>query len=82
MFMTLLNGAVLGFIYRGFSPDVQPSASDWRIGSLLAAAGSVLLAVQDLLPVSFALPLGNGFILMAMALYWRASRRFVGALVA
>ena len=78
MFMTLLNGAVLGFMHRGFSPDVQPSASDWRIGSLLAAAGSVLLAVQDLLPIGLALPLGNGFILMAMALYWRATRRFVG----
>jgi diguanylate cyclase (GGDEF)-like protein len=78
MFMTLLNSGLLGFMHRGFSPDVRPSAYDWRIGSLLAACGCVLLAVQDLLPLAFILPLGNSCILIAMALYWRATRRFIG----
>lgn len=46
--MTLLNGGVLGMMHKSLSPDVQPSASDWRIGTLLFAGGSILLAFQDL----------------------------------
>ena len=76
--MMLLNGGVLGLMHRGMSRDVRPSAADWRIGTLLAAGGSVLLAVQEAYSPAFILPIGNGFLLLAMALYWRAVRRFDG----
>ncbi len=76
--MMLLNGGVLGLMHRGMSRDVQPSAADWRIGTLLAAGGSVLLAAQDGYAPGFILPIGNGCLFLAMALYWRAVRRFDG----
>lgn len=76
--MMLLNGGVLGLMHKGFSADVQNSASDWRIGTLLFAAGCVLLAVQDLLPSAFVLPLANTSVLASVSLYWRSTRRFMG----
>lgn len=76
--MMLLNGGVLGLMHRGLSEDVQPSAVDWRIGTLLAAGGSVLLALQQYLPPGFILPAGNACLLVGVALYWRAVRRFDG----
>jgi diguanylate cyclase (GGDEF)-like protein len=76
--MMLLNGGVLGLMHRGLSADVQPSAVDWRIGTLLAAGGSVLLALQQFLPPGFILPAGNACLLIGVALYWRAVRRFDG----
>ncbi|MEO8384076.1 MAG: GGDEF domain-containing protein [Betaproteobacteria bacterium] len=76
--MMLLNGGVLGLMQRGMSPDVQPSAADWRIGTLLAAGGSLLLAAQEGYSPGFILPMGNGCLFLAMALYWRAVRRFDG----
>ncbi len=78
MLMTLLAGGVLGVLHSGFSQDVRPSARDWRIGTLLAAAGGILLAVQDALPTGFVLPLANGCVFLALGLYWRAVRRFAG----
>ncbi|MBL8525458.1 MAG: GGDEF domain-containing protein, partial [Betaproteobacteria bacterium] len=57
--MMLLNGGVLGLMHKSLSPDVQPSAADWRIGTLLLAGGSVLLAFQNALPAGFILPVGN-----------------------
>ena len=76
--MMLLNGGVLGLMHRGMSRDVQPSAADWRVGTLLAAGGSILLAAQEGYPPGFILPIGNGCLFLAMALYWRAIRRFDG----
>ncbi len=76
--MMLLNGGVLGLMHRDLSIQVQPSARDWRIGTLLAAAGCILLATQDVLPIGFVLPLGNASLLLAMTLYLRAVRRFDG----
>jgi diguanylate cyclase (GGDEF)-like protein len=76
--MMLFNGGVLGLMHRDLSTQVQPSARDWRIGTLLAAAGCILLATQDVLPIGFVLPLGNASLLVAMALYLRAVRRFDG----
>jgi diguanylate cyclase (GGDEF)-like protein len=76
--MMLFNGGVLGLMHRGLSADVQPSATDWRIGTLLAAGGSILLAVQEYFPPGFILTVGNGCLFMAMALYWRSARRFSG----
>jgi diguanylate cyclase (GGDEF)-like protein len=74
--MMLLNGGVLGLMHKSLSPDVQPSAADWRIGTLLLAGGSVLLAFQNALPAGFILPLGNACALLGLTLYWRAIRRF------
>lgn len=74
--MMLLNGGVLGLMHRSLSPDVQPSAADWRIGTLLLAGGSVLLAFQKALPAGFILPTGNACALLGLTLYWRAIRRF------
>lgn len=74
--MMLLNGGVLGLMHRSLSPDVQPSAADWRIGTLLLAGGSILLAFQNALPAGFILPVGNACALLGLTLYWRAIRRF------
>jgi diguanylate cyclase (GGDEF)-like protein len=74
--MMLLNGGVLGLMHKSLSPDVQPSAADWRIGTLLLAGGSLLLAFQNALPAGFILPLGNACALLGLTLYWRAIRRF------
>jgi diguanylate cyclase (GGDEF)-like protein len=74
--MMLLNGGVLGLIHATLSPDVQPSAADWRIGTLLAAGACLLLAFQRHLPAGFILPIANGCSMAAMVLYARSLRRF------
>lgn len=76
--MMLLNGGMLGILHRGLSAELQPAAKDWRIGTLLIAAGSILLAVQDIAPHWLVLPLGNAWAMLGTALYWRALRRFDG----
>lgn len=76
--MMLLNGGVLGLMHKTLLPDVQPSARDWRIGTLLVAGGTILLAVQRALPLVFILPVATGFISTGVCLYWRAIRRFCG----
>lgn len=76
--LMLLNGGVLGLLHRSLTPDVQPSARDWRIGTLLAAGGTLLLAMQDQFPAAFILPVANGIMFSGLALYWRAIRRFCG----
>lgn len=76
--MMLLNGGMLGILHRGLSPTLQPAAKDWRIGTLLFAAGSILVAIQDLAPPWLVLPLGNTALSLGLALYWRAVRRFDG----
>lgn len=74
----LFNGGVLGFMHKSLSRDVQASAMDWRIATLLFAAAWVLLGVQDLLPARIVLPLGNVCLYAGAALYWRSTRRFFG----
>jgi diguanylate cyclase (GGDEF)-like protein len=76
--LALLNGGVLGLVHRGLLPDVRPSAADWRIGTLLFAGGLILMPVQSELPPAFILPVYNGCLLLGVALYWRAIRRFYG----
>jgi diguanylate cyclase (GGDEF)-like protein len=72
---SLMNGAVLGFIHRALTPDLQPSAADWRIGTLLAAGGAALFVGQAATNTLWVLPLANGAWLMGLMLYWRAVRR-------
>ncbi len=74
--LMLLNGGVLGLIHTTLSPAVQPSAADWRIGTLLAAGGSLLLAFQTPSSAGFLLPIGNGCLTAAIVLYARSVRRF------
>jgi diguanylate cyclase (GGDEF)-like protein len=76
--LALLNGGVLGLVHRGLLPDVHSSAADWRIGTLLFAGGLILMPVQAELPPAFILPVYNGCLLLGVALYWRAIRRFYG----
>jgi diguanylate cyclase (GGDEF)-like protein len=76
--LMVANGVVLGVMHRGLSPDVQPSAADWRIATLLAAGGSLLLAMQTLYPLWFVLPPANFCLALAVCLYWRAIRRYQG----
>lgn len=78
VFMMLLNGGILGLLHGGLSTVLQPAAKDWRIGTLLIAGGSILVAIQDLAPLWLVLPLGNGWLMLGVALYWRALRRFDG----
>ena len=77
-FLMLLNGGVLGLMHKSLSSDVQPSASDWRIGTLLFAGGACLLSVQEFLPAQWGLAVANGCLSLGLALYWRATRRFTG----
>lgn len=74
--LMLANGAVLGVMHRGLSPDVQPSAADWRIATLLAAGGALLLAMQTLYPPWLVLPPANALLATAICLYWRSVRRY------
>lgn len=64
----LLNGAVLGFIHRALTPDVQPCASDWRIGTLLMAGGGALFVGQAATNADFVLPIANACWLFGLAL--------------
>jgi diguanylate cyclase (GGDEF)-like protein len=74
----LLNGAVLGFMHGELTADVQPSAADWRIATLLVAGCSVLFVAQSAAQSVAMAPISNGFALVGLALYWRAMRRFFG----
>lgn len=76
---SLFNGAVLGFMHRALAPELQPSAADWRIGTLLMAAGSMLFVGQAMAEVQFAqfvIPITNACWLIGLALYWRSVRRY------
>ncbi len=75
--MMLLNGGILGLMHHSLSDDVKPSAVDWRIGTLLAAGGSLLLAVQESSPALLQ-TVGNGCLFAGVSLYWRSVRRFDG----
>ena len=66
--MMLLNGGMLGILHRGLSPTLQPAAKDWRIGTLLFAGGSMLVAIQDLAPPWLVLPLGNTMLALGVLL--------------
>ncbi|MBL8521442.1 MAG: GGDEF domain-containing protein [Betaproteobacteria bacterium] len=72
----LLNGGVLGLVHKSLTADVQPAARDWRIATLLSAAGSLLITVQYAYPPWFILPLANGLLFAGAALFWRAVQRF------
>jgi len=74
----LLNGGILGLMHRGLSTEVQSAAADWRIATLLAAGGTVLLAAQQADNIWLLLPTGNTSLQLAMTLYWRSVRRFDG----
>jgi diguanylate cyclase (GGDEF)-like protein len=76
--MMLLNGGVLGLMHKELAEDVRPSAFNWRVGTLLQAGACVLLAVQNLLPLGFVLPLANGFLLLGLLAYLRAVCLFSG----
>jgi diguanylate cyclase (GGDEF)-like protein len=76
--LMLLNGGVLGIMHKSLSSDVQPSAADWRVGTLLFASGTCLMAFQDFLPFTWNLALANLGMSVGLALYWRAVRRLVG----
>jgi diguanylate cyclase (GGDEF)-like protein len=73
---TLLNGAVLGFIHSALSDDLKPSSADWRIGTLLVAAGGVLFAANGVAQMDELVPLANGTLLFGVALYLRSIRRY------
>lgn len=77
-FLSLLNGGVLGLVHRGLPSDVRPSAADWRIGTLLFAAGMTLITTQGMLPSAFIQPLYSGCLMLGVTLYWRSIRRFYG----
>ena len=76
--MMLLNGGVLGLMHRDLPASLRPSATSWRIATLLQAGGCVLLAVQRQLPLALVLPLANGMLILGITGYWRALRQFYG----
>jgi signal transduction histidine kinase/DNA-binding response OmpR family regulator len=72
----MLNGGILGLMHRGRSTEIRPAAIDWRIGTLLAAGGTILLAAQSPDSAWLVLPLGNASLFFGFTLYWRSVRRF------
>src|SRR5574343_1183512 len=72
----LLTGGILGLMHRGLSREIRPSAADWRIGTLLAAGGVLLLAAQSPDSAWLLIPVGNTSIFLGFSLYWRSVRRF------
>ncbi len=70
--MMLLNGGVLGVMHKELAQDVRQSALNWRVGTLLQAGGSVLLAMQNMLNPGFVLPLANALLLFGLFTYLRA----------
>lgn len=76
--LTLLNGAVLGFMHRDVSIGLRESALRWRVGTLVLAAGLVLLATQRFAPPWLAVPLANVFIVFGVIEYWRSLEHYDG----
>jgi diguanylate cyclase (GGDEF)-like protein len=76
--MMLLNGALLGLMHKDFPEAIQPAAKHWRIGTLLMAGGTLLLATQRHMPETLVLPLGNSCLVFGLLLYWRALQKFYG----
>jgi diguanylate cyclase (GGDEF)-like protein len=76
--MMLMNGAILGIMHRSLSPDVQPAARDWRIGTLVAAGGTLLIVAQAWTQVLWVILIANVCLYLGVCLFWRAVRRFAG----
>jgi diguanylate cyclase (GGDEF)-like protein len=76
--MMLLNGAVLGLVHRDLPEDLRPAADSWRIGTLLAAGGCFLLALQGLWSLSWVLAVANAIVVLGLTAYWRALRQVYG----
>lgn len=74
----LLNGSVLGFVHASLTDDLKPSASDWRIGTLLIALSGVMFAANGIWGALWALPIANGLIFVGIALYLRSIHRYTG----
>lgn len=74
----LLTGAVLGFMHAALPQDLQPSAADWRTGTLLLAGGGALFVGQSVAGATWVIPISNGCWLIGLTLYWRAIRRYFG----
>jgi diguanylate cyclase (GGDEF)-like protein len=74
----LLTGGVLGLVHKSLTPDVQPAARDWRIGTLLMAGASLVFAFQESLPQGFTLPVANFCFFSALTLYCCSLLRFCG----
>jgi diguanylate cyclase (GGDEF)-like protein len=75
---TLLSGAVLGFMHPVLPKDVQPSAADWRVATLLFAGSSIVFVAHGASKQDWLLLVANGLLLVGMALYHRSLRRYVG----
>lgn len=75
----LLSGAVLGFMRGALPQDLQASAADWRMGTLVIAGGGALFVGQSMASATWVIPITNGCWLVGIALYWRAVRRYFGA---
>jgi diguanylate cyclase (GGDEF)-like protein len=74
--MMLLNGGVLGLMHSELPEELRPSAYRWRLGTLLFAGGSMLLAVQMALPPAFILPVASGLVMLGLTCYVSALRRY------
>jgi uncharacterized membrane protein HdeD (DUF308 family) len=72
---SLMSGALLGSVYRSLPEDVQPSARDWVIGTLMLAACLAFFAALGQNPASWIRLSGNVFWFFGIAFYWRAIRR-------
>lgn len=74
----LVNGVVLGLIYRDLPTELRPSAGYWLIGTLLIALGCAAFAFGDELPRPLMLTAANGFFVFGLAGYLRSLQEFHG----
>lgn len=76
--LALLNGVVLGLAHRDMPPELRGATASWGLGTVLIAAGCLLLVVQGsrqipLISISF-----NLAICLGLTAYWRSMRLFYG----
>ena len=75
----VLRGAVLGFMHAALPHVLQPSATDWRVGTLLIPAGAALFVGQSLTRTTWLIPITQGVWLLGLGPFWRAVRRYFAA---
>ncbi|KAA0910845.1 HAMP domain-containing sensor histidine kinase [Pusillimonas sp. ANT_WB101] len=76
--MMLANGAVLAFMRRHLPSDLQPFAYIWQAATFAIALGCMIFPFYLHIPLPLASVLANGPLLVGLAGYWHALRRFYG----
>jgi diguanylate cyclase (GGDEF)-like protein len=76
VFISLSGGLLL--LFSWMQNRSTPALAMWGSGYLIAAAAAALLSSHGLIPVAWAVCLGNGLICVAYGMMWGGSRSFEG----